>query len=156
MRPTPQPTPPCNQDRNLRKLLIRVLLNAVSNANAIMTSGTPQNRAFNWIVDQDAKFLCPNDATLQQRYALAVFYYSTRGDGWLDCNAPTDFAVPGSSMAANALCDLEPFPNSGSDAWLTPGDECQWGGVVCDENGIVRVLDLGTFRCSCCWFLGFD
>jgi Leucine-rich repeat (LRR) protein len=106
--------------------------------------GSPQNEALMWIVNDDTLFLCPDNPNLRRRYAMAVFYYSTRGGRWLECSAPTDFADPASIAAANQNCNLQPFPDSGSDAWLTPVSECQWGGVVCDASGNVQLLDIGT------------
>jgi hypothetical protein len=82
---------------------------------------------------------------LKSRYGLAVFYYSTRGDRWLNCSAPASFNDTAAIDAANAACSIQAFPDSGSDAWLTPGDECQWGGVVCSDNGSVEVIDIGSF-----------
>jgi hypothetical protein len=98
----------------------------------------------NWIINEDARYLCPNDPTLPRRYSLAVFYFSTRGNRWLQCSAPEDLSDPVSIQEANDKCTIEPVTNSGSDAWLTPGSECGWGGVVC-ENGEVSVLDLGEY-----------
>lgn len=86
---------------------------------------------------------------------MVVFYYSTRGDRWTECAAPAVALAPPqsatttatllSSLAAiqdaNARCTLVvPGDNSGSNAWLTPGDECLWGGLGCnDDNAIVRI-----------------
>jgi len=143
--PTMAPTQRCNQDEALRALLIRVIINAVSDSSDVGTEGTPQNMAMNWIINQDTRFLCPNDPTLKRRYSLACFYFSTRGSSWSECSAPEDFSDPESIAAANAACNIMPFPESGSDAWLTPSDECQWGGVFCDESNNIQLLDVGTF-----------
>ena len=48
---------------------------------------TPQYRAFNWLLNDDPAQLPlkeTNDTTLMERYAAAVFYYSTGGDNWID------------------------------------------------------------------------
>jgi hypothetical protein len=127
--------------------LIRVVLNGVSSDDDIESAGSPQNLAFQWIVDGDPAFLCPDSPTLVQRYSLAVFYYSTAGDSWTECSAPSDPASPESVQQANDACSIEPVEGSGSDAWLTPGPECQWGGVVCepvDGSGPVVTLDIGS------------
>lgn len=143
--PTMAPTQRCNQDEALRALLIRVIINAVSDSSDVGTEGTHQNMAMNWIINEDTRYLCPNDPTLKRRYSLACFYFSTRGSGWSECSAPEDFSDPESIAAANAACTIMPFPESGSDAWLTPSDECQWGGVFCDESNNIQLLDVGTF-----------
>ena len=48
---------------------------------------TPQYRAFNWLLNDDPAQLTfkeTNDTILMERYAAAVFYYSTGGDNWID------------------------------------------------------------------------
>lgn len=135
----------CNQDPELRALLMRVVMNTVSSSDTVETEGTPQNEAANWITNSDTKFLCPDDPTLKRRYSLAVFYFSTRGGRWLECSAPSNFTDPASIDSANELCTIEPFPMSGTDAWLSPSDECQWGGIVCNEAGDIQLLDIGRF-----------
>jgi hypothetical protein len=142
--PTLGPTRICNQEPALRELLMRVIINTVSDSTVVATAGTPQNAAMMWITQNDTRFLCPDDPSLKRRYSLAVFYYSTRGGRWLECTAPANFTDPASIEAANALCTIEPFPMSGTDAWLSPSDECQWGGVVCDDEGNLQLLDIGT------------
>lgn len=117
-------------------------MNTVSDSNVVNTDGTPQSEAANWLINQDTRFLCPDSPTLISRYALAVFYYSTRGDRWLECSAPSSFNDTAAIEAANAACNIQAFPDSGSDAWLTPSDECQWGGVVCNDNGDVEVINI--------------
>lgn len=123
------------------------MLNSVSSAEEIDTPGSPQNEAFQWIVNEDTRYLCPDNPSLIQRYSLAVFYYSTSGDRWIECTAPTDFSSEEAIAIADDNCNIEPVPGSGSEAWLTPSDECQWGGVVCEplEGGQVERIDFGTF-----------
>ncbi len=66
---------------------------------SIRVEGTPQNKAYLWleedIVLQDIEPVL--DARLAQRYALAVFYFSTNGDTW--------------TRGGN---------------WLSASDECLW------------------------------
>ena len=62
-------------------------------------------------------------------------YYSLRGDRWTKCSAPSDFSDPVAIADANAKCDIEIIPGTGSDAWLTPSLECEWGGAVCFDFG---------------------
>jgi hypothetical protein len=42
---------------------------------------TPQGRAFEWVI-QDPNFDSYSEKRLQQRFALATFYYSTDGEDW--------------------------------------------------------------------------
>lgn len=130
---------------DLRALLLRVRINAVSSMDDLMTPGSPQAEALEWITNLDTRYVCPDDPTLKQRYSLAAFYYSTRGDRWNMCDAPDDFGNPLDVAAANARCMIEPMPGSGSDAWLTPSNECLWGGVICDNDGNVERIDIGMY-----------
>ena len=135
---TLSPTNSCGLTPSERRSLITEKLIEVSLPGQLNLSNTPQSNAFGWIVDDDAAQLCPDDASLIQRYVLAVFYYSTSGDGWFTCSAPAEFDQASIDLA-NALCNLTTtnatvlFPNDvrGTDAWLTAGSECLWGGVSC-------------------------
>jgi len=131
----------CGLTPSERRSQITEKLSEISLPDQLNTSNTPQSDAFGWIVDDDAAQLCPDDASLVQRYALAVFYYSTKGNDWFTCSAPAEFDQASIDMA-NASCNLtttnatDIFPNDvrGTDAWLTPSSECQWGGVSCYGN----------------------
>jgi hypothetical protein len=108
-------------------------------------AGTPQNLAATWLIEEDMANLCPLDPTLIQRYSMAVFYYSTKGDNWAECKAPTDFSSVAAIEAANDACDLNvtgnPLP---VDAWLTPSSECDWGAAACNAEGFIERIDFGT------------
>ena len=135
---TLSPTNSCGLTPSERRSQIIEKLSEISLPGQFNTPNTPQSDAFGWIVDDDAAQLCPDDASIVQRYALAVFYYSTEGNDWFTCSAPAEFDQASIDLA-NASCNLtttnatEIFPNDvrGTDAWLTPGSECQWGGVSC-------------------------
>jgi hypothetical protein len=102
------------------------------------TAPSPQFEAFDWIVNLDSRFLCPESETLRQRFSMAVFYYSTRGDRWTQCRAPSNFADPDLEAQANADCGLA------GDAWLTSGSECDWAFVTCNDEGWVAEIAIGT------------
>jgi hypothetical protein len=141
--PSLPPTFPCGSSPDLRELLMKVPLLGISDEEALDTEGTPQNEAFQWMVGGDPNYLCPNDPMLSQRYSLVVFYYSTNGNRWTQCEAPVDASDEALVEEANERCDLDPLPDSGSNAWLTPGSECEWAGVVCNDDGIIEQLDMG-------------
>ena len=48
----------------------------------LLDVGSPQYKAANWIADEDPMQLDINDPGFEQRYAMAVFYYSLDGDNW--------------------------------------------------------------------------
>lgn len=114
------------------------------------TPGSPQSLATNWLINEDGAFLCPDDPFLTQRYAAAVFYYSTEGDRWNQCSAPANVNDPAQVAEANAACTIQvegmvvEEMQSGSDAWLTPSSECQWGGLACsNDDSFVIQLAIG-------------
>lgn len=123
-----------------RRQIITALDDAnIPNVGITSTStGSPQSAALDWLVEEDVAELCPEDTNLVQRYVLAVLYYSTNGDDWIECSAPEAFDTT-TIESANEGCNLTTtnatvlFPEDirGTDAWLTPGSECLWGGVSC-------------------------
>jgi hypothetical protein len=138
-------------------MLIRSFLETISNDGSLDEPGSPQNLAATWLIEEDMAYLCPQDLNLIQRYALAVFYFSTEGDDWFECTAPTDFSSMEAIQEANDGCDLNitgnPLP---VDAWLTPSSECNWGAVACNDEGFIETIDFGKsiyhvdvcFHCS--------
>lgn len=68
------------------------------------TTGSPEERALQWLIDEDSLQLSadsgPGRFRLTQRYAMAVFYFTTNGSAWFD-----------------------------SSGWLGGGSECTWFGV---------------------------
>ena len=90
-------------------------LGKVTEASLLDDASTPQGMAFRWILDTDPAQIDPcKYPTLEQRYALATFYYSTNGDDWTNTNA-----------------------------WLSGANECTWLGVKCDEDSLVDELGAG-------------
>jgi len=93
--------------------------------------GTPQNQAADWLINLDQDYTCPDDINLSQRYIMAVFYFSTEGNDWARCSAPSNFFNEEAIAQANRLCQL----TLGGNAWLTPGIECEWAGLLCETFG---------------------
>ncbi|KAL3912495.1 MAG: hypothetical protein SGILL_006858, partial [Bacillariaceae sp.] len=92
---------PTIQNTEVLQLLVK---NSPDNGTALMTEGTPQNEAFQWL--QTNAFLnVYSDAQILQRYALAVFFYSTNGPETWD-------------------------PAIRDDGWLTDAPECEWASTA--------------------------
>lgn len=121
--PTPRPTSSsetlCNgitRKQRANVILMRLsLITAVGDvySDGEVDSGTPQGQAYKWILAEDDRVLCPLDTTLEQRYTLAVLYYSTNGKEWTD-----------------------------NDKWLSESSECSWQGVTCNFRGEVDTIEL--------------
>jgi hypothetical protein len=94
-----------------------------------LTQGTAQYDAFEWLANVDEAQLCPDDIDeVEQRYIMAVLYYSTEGDSWLNCSA-----------TASSVC-----PSEGS-RFLSGEDVCFWYGVSC-SRGDVTGISIGKYR----------
>ena len=147
---TPAPTAPsfpCDLPPEERAAQLTNIIAEVSAEADLNTAPSPQFLALNWLLNEDLDQLCPSSITEEreaiiQRYVLALFYYSTNGNDpvsnptWTECTAPSSFETA-SISAANDACTLttanstQIFPDDlrGSNAWLTPGSECEWGAV---------------------------
>lgn len=69
---------PCGIPSELRAELLTDLAEGTSGP---IDTGSPQDRALQWLIDEDQFTVCPDDPKALQRYILAVTYYSTNGDG---------------------------------------------------------------------------
>ena len=149
---TPSPVNSCGLTPTERREQIEENLSPVSSSALSNQIPTPQRSALNWIIDDDGAQLCPDDDSLVQRYTLAVFYYSTNGDDWKECNAPSNFDRQASIAAANSACTLTTvnattiFPNDvrGTNAWLTPESECKWGGISCYASNTPNAIKVNV------------
>ena len=130
----------CGMDAQERAVQVKQILSSVSDKTDINYDGSPQNMALQWIIHNDSRYVCPQDSEhLKQRYVMAVLYFSTEGNNWNECKAPTEFTNPVNIKSANGNCNIEAkAPRSdptdvmrSTDAWLSPSHECSWGGLAC-------------------------
>jgi|EP00970_Alexandrium_tamarense_P010802 hypothetical protein len=133
---TTAPTGVCGLTNASRTEQIQSILRNVSLESDLDNPSSPQGRASQWIINEDILRVCPeNERELVQRYVAAVFYFSVGGGSWGQCNAPDDLNDAAAVDKANADCKLSTntFPDdaSGSNAWLTASNECEWGGIAC-------------------------
>jgi hypothetical protein len=92
------------------------ILVEITDGPILSDPSTPQGMALRWLLDDDPLQIDPcTYATVEQRYALATFYYSTAGDSWID-----------------------------NEAWLTGAAECDWFGVECSADAVTSIV-LGMF-----------
>ena len=87
----------------------------VTDGDILFDEDSPQGQARVWLLDTDPANVDPcTYSTLHQRYALATFYYATRGDEWID-----------------------------NTEWLKGFHECDWTKVTCDESFMLTELVIG-------------
>ena len=104
-----------------------IIENEISSSSDLIDETTPQYKALDWILFTDLG-TCPEDHNLADRYALAVIYFATNGDLWSACNAVTS-------------PNIAPCEEGDEGRFLSTGNECDWYGVVCDEqNEIYEIL----------------
>ena len=90
---------------------MKSLLLNVSSKDALNNKGSPQEKAFLWVTTSSLQPGEDDDQIIQQ-YILAVFYYTTGGDGWTNSNE-----------------------------WLESSNECDWYSVACNvTSGMVTEL----------------
>lgn len=87
----------------------------ITDENILVNTTSPQFLALNWLVSNDTLLDPCTYPTLDQRYALATFYFATDGQGWVD-----------------------------QEAWLSLNPECSWMFVNCTNRGLVESLAIGT------------
>ena len=126
-RRSPGPTPECGVSPDGRNQLIMDKIAELSGREAFDDPKDPIYLATVWLVQGDSMYVCPDDPSLIQRYALALLYYSTNGDDWNRCSRSQTKPCPGANF-------------------LTGFNECLWGGVTCDGQGRVTNINLG--KCS--------
>lgn len=150
---TTPPTNSCGLTPSERELQIKDNLSGISFPESFDQANTPQAKALNWIIADDVSQLCPEDASLVQRYTLAVFYFATNGDNWNECSAPEEYD-PAIIDLANIECnltttnatDLFPTDIRGTNAWLTPESECLWGGVSCYAENTANAFKVNVIE----------
>ena len=106
----------------VRASQLRQLYSTVSDNALFNNPLTPQAKALDWIVDHDPLKVCRDDSSCQplQRYILALFYFTTNGGDWDQCNDPRG----------------KKKNNRESVAWLKGSQECNWYGVKCSSSNM--------------------
>ena len=121
--PVPNPTgtpptvsPPSAGAPTPQTNLLNLVLEAFPGSEgALQDLNSPQSRALAWL-ESPANSGVSSEEQFLQRYSLAVLYYASNGDGWINNNA-----------------------------WLTNANECSWWSNapdVCDSAGRYVAVDL--------------
>ena len=129
------PTYKCGIPPQERSTRILAVLDTVADPILLRDTTTIQGKAANWLIGEDELLVCPDDEKLIQRFALAVIYFATNGDGWLQCSA---------NHLATDSCGLED-PFTGASRFLSGVNECKWAGISCDAQLCVTKVEFGTF-----------
>lgn len=109
--------------------ILEILENAVVDSSILANLGSPQGLATEWILNQDEAVICPDDPKFLQRWVLAVIYFSTNGDQWVQCSA---------NPAATDDCG-NVLPFLGGTRFLSAGTECDWAGISCIDGCVTEI-----------------
>lgn len=118
------------EDERIAGILAR--LDAVADPDKIRDNSFPQGLATTWLLEETGQFrVCPQDDTcsLEQRWVLAVIYFSTGGPEWFQCSA--------NPSATDACGAEEPFV--GDSRFLSDTSECDWAGISCVQGCVTEV-----------------
>jgi hypothetical protein len=166
---TPTESPTSNREASGIKEQIEsgILLRNITFADTTMDD--PRYRALQWILHDDQLQLDSNDPTLYQRYVLALVAYSFDSLAWAVCgnhravmveeddveggitntttNATTTTTATVPIMVDYVIedCDITSQTTGlveTKKVWLSSTGECDWYGVICSEDGVVRGLEL--------------
>lgn len=102
------------------------ILSPISGEGILLNETSSQNSAFNWLLDeddffnQDVAIQTLDESLLIERFALAVFYFSTQGEAW-----SRDLSF----LSSNSVCE---WPLLGEDEIYTDGIACNNDGRVTD------------------------
>jgi hypothetical protein len=109
------PTVPPAQRRS--KIIDHLVTAQITSEAHLTTSGTPQNKALEWMVTDEFQLPVPDIpkqfSRFIERYALAVFYFSTNGNSWrydmmflapIDhCDWNSNFQTDGGDIITNGV-----------------------------------------------------
>jgi len=103
-------------------------LDTVGDPTLIRDLDTPQGLAADWLINKDFRKVCPGEKVVQ-RWIIALFYYATNGDSWLQC-----------STAGSDLCGSV-FPFEFKRRFLSDFSECDWSGIKCNTDNCVTEIE---------------
>lgn len=104
-----------SEEMKTRQVTVLEDLNLITQSTSLLTPGTPQHSAAEWIIYNDPLQLVPSeDYNFRQRYTLAVLYFSLIGNM---TNHITSSGDPGLD-----------------DTWLSSRHECDWKYVECSSS----------------------
>lgn len=150
LQPSPIPTrmniqtaSPTNCDEAIdRKSKIHEHLAVISGTSKLEDSNSAQYQAFEWLVYGDERKLCSNDLGLEQRYIIAVFYFSLSISSWKFC---------GVDVGKRVVEDGYSSCNEGNVRFLSEEHECSWFGLGCDGDLEIKSIRLGKITYRACF-----
>lgn len=116
-----------------------MLVPIVTSAVEMNTIDSSASLSFEWLVNKDALYLCPDDEKLIQRYVVAKIYFQQEGDTWLECSNP-DY-----TSLIDPSCDPEDYSELGvlkGNPWLDSSHECDWAFITCNDDQCITKIEV--------------
>mmetsp|Transcript_12391 Transcript_12391/g.26946 ORF Transcript_12391/g.26946 Transcript_12391/m.26946 type:complete len:675 (-) Transcript_12391:1237-3261(-) len=112
---------------------------------SVIERDDPRFLALDWILHYDQMQLESDDVNLYQRYVLALLAFNLESVEWFNCGRHMNIGPNGTENFVNEDCIFD-NPSTGQKEdfkiWLSSTDECDWFGVICSSDGVVRGLEL--------------
>jgi len=109
-----------------------------------MDKSDPRYLALEWILHADELQLDSDDKNLYQRYVLALMAFSLDSLAWFACgehrrmgNVTENFKESDCMIENSATRQVEEHK-----VWLSSTEECEWYGVICSKDEVVRGVEL--------------
>ena len=117
-----------------------------------MEDSDPRYLALDWLLSKDIRQLTTDDENLSQRYILGLLAFAFDSLAWYVCGEHRTFGNVTEDFA-NEDCAITYATGQveSHKVWLSSADECDWYGVVCSSDGVVRGVELSELmRSYCC------
>lgn len=109
-----------------------------------MDPSDPRYQALDWILHYDQLQLDSDDVNLYQRYVLALLAFTFDSLAWYACgehrkfgNVTENFVTEECRVQNMATGQVEEH-----SVWLSSTEECDWYGVICSSDEVVRGVEL--------------
>ena len=104
----------------------------------------PRYLALDWILHDDDLQLDSDAINLYQRYVLALLAFALDSTAWFVCGEHRKFGNVTEPYAVE-VCTVQNAATGEKEehkVWLSSTDECEWYGVICSSDGVVRGVEL--------------
>ncbi|KAL7544007.1 hypothetical protein ACHAXR_013414 [Thalassiosira sp. AJA248-18] len=109
-----------------------------------MDESDPRYLALDWILHYDQLQLDSDDKNLYQRYVLALLAFTLDSTAWYTCGEHRKFGNVTENFVVED-CKVENAETGqikDHKVWLSSTEECEWYGVICSADEVVRGVEL--------------
>mmetsp|Transcript_47591 Transcript_47591/g.101133 ORF Transcript_47591/g.101133 Transcript_47591/m.101133 type:complete len:690 (-) Transcript_47591:233-2302(-) len=141
---TPTSAPTTNREASgIREQVEAGILQRGANFSTIPETD-PRYLALDWILHYDQLQLDSDDKNLYQRYVLALLAFALDSLAWLGCGEHRKFGNVTENFVTED-CQVKNIATEQFEShkvWLSSTEECEWYGVICSSDEVVRGVEL--------------